>query len=60
MIIHCPIWLLVTIVWIIVSALLAHSAEKETGYFGGVVQAMGCITITACYVVFMVTYFLMR
>ncbi len=60
MTIQCPIWLLITIIWLIVSSLLMWSAGKSHGMFGGMDQALGCVAVTGMYLVFMITYFLMK
>ena len=55
-----PIWVLVTIVYLVILIILYRKGSKEIGWFGGIFEFGMGIALTACYLIWIITYFWMK
>lgn len=53
---YVPLWLVVTLVYVVVMALCLRGAARDTDFFGGFAELLGMGAATIAYLLFWVAY----
>ena len=51
-------WHIVTIIYVVLSIVLARQASRQHGWFGGAFEAMMWFGLTFAFIVYLITHFL--